>query len=288
MTLGFETTAEEATEGVDLSGKTFVVTGCNSGLGLETARVLTLRGARVIGTSRTKDKAEAALADFDGAVGLECELSEPASARACGQALLEHGPLAGIVCNAGIMALPERSQKHGVELQMLTNHFGHFTLVTNALDALADDGRVVMVSSGAHFMIPEAGIELDDLGAERSYDPWQRYGQSKLANILFAKQLAKRFEGTAKTANALHPGVIRTNLARHLPDRAEGMISKARVKTIPQGAATQTYLAAHPDVADVSGEYYADCQPKDTHERANDAALAERLWAKTEEVLAAL
>lgn len=288
MTFGFETTAEEATEGVDLSGKTFVVTGCNSGLGLETARVLTLRGARVIGTARTKEKAEAALADFEGAVPLECELSEPASARACAAALLELGPLDGIVCNAGIMALPEANRKHGVELQMLTNHIGHFTLVTGALDALADDARVVMVSSGAHHMIPESGIELDDLSAENGYDQWQRYGQSKLANILFAKQLAKRFEGTARTANALHPGVIRTNLARHLPDRAEGMISKARVKTIPQGAATQTYLATHPDLADVSGQYYADCQPKGTHERADDVALAESLWAKTEEILAGL
>ncbi len=216
---GYGSTAEEVTAGLSLAGKTILVTGCNSGLGKETLRVLALRGARVLGTARTAAKAQEACAEVGaaGATGFACELADPASVRACAEAVARDGArLDAIVCNAGIMALPRRETAHGVELQLFTNHIGHFILVTALLDRLADAGRVVMLSSAAHKSAPRVGIEFYDLAAERRYAPWRAYGQSKLANILFARELARRLAGTRKTANAVHPGVIRTNLGRHM------------------------------------------------------------------------
>jgi len=287
-TFGLETTAEDVTDGLDLSGKTYLVTGANSGLGLETLRVLAQRGAHVLALARTEQKAADALksANADG-TAFACELSDPASVRASAAAVREQGrKVDAVVCNAGVMALPEPRTTLGLDLQFLTNHVGHFMLVTETLDALADDGRVVVVSSGAHHMAPEAGIEFDNLDGQRDYQPWKMYGQSKLANILFARELSRRFEGTGRTANALHPGVIKTNLTRHIENPAE-LLGSLTLKTIPQGAATQTLLATHPALADVSGAYYADCQPKDTSENAKRDDLRDQLWAKTEKLIAA-
>jgi NAD(P)-dependent dehydrogenase (short-subunit alcohol dehydrogenase family) len=286
---GFKSTAEEVTDGLDLTGKTYLVTGCNSGLGLETIRVLGLRGGHVIGAARTKDKAAAAI-ESAGVVGtpVECELSEASSGRACVTTGKELGrPIDALICNAGIMALPEPRTTHGLDLQFLTNHIGHFILVTQVLDALAENGRVVMLSSGAHRMAPEAGIEFDNLSGERDYAPWKMYGQSKLANLLFAKQLAKRLETGERTANAVHPGVIRTNLARHIED-SEAMLARMKLKAVPQGAATQCLVATRPELSSVSGEYFADCKVAKTHPKADDVRLAERLWDRSEEIAARL
>ena len=287
---GFETTAEEVTDGLDLTGKTYVVTGCNSGLGLETMRVLGMRGAHVVGAARTLDKASNAI-ESTGVDGtpLACELSEPASVRRAAAALKQVGRrIDAMICNAGIMALPEPRTTQGLDLQFLTNHIGHFILVTEALDALAEDGRVVVLSSGAHRMAPAAGIELDNLSGQRDYAPWKMYGQSKLANILFAKHLATKLDDTARSANAVHPGVIHTNLVRHI-DQPEKMLSNLTLKSVAQGAATQVLVATHPELSSVSGEYFADCQVKDTlHEKAEDAELAAELWQRSEQIAANL
>ncbi len=286
----FSSTAEEVTRGLDLSGRTYLVTGVNSGLGHETARVLALRGAHVVGLARSRDKAAAALADL-GADGtpIACELSEPASVRAAVTAVRELGRrLDGVIANAGIMALPELRQAHGVELQLLTNHVGHHLLVTGLIDALTDDGRVVVLSSGAHFYARDSGLELDNVSGERDYHPWRMYGRSKLANILFARGLSRRLQGTGRTANAVHPGVIMTNLARHVPD-AESLFEsmKARMKTVAQGAATQVLVATHPSVAGTTARYFADCQEAEALPIAYDDDQAEALWAWTESVTAA-
>jgi len=286
---GFESTAEDVTEGLDLSGKTYLVTGCNSGLGLETMRVLGLRGAHVIGAARTEKKAADAIAatGVDG-TPVACELSEASSVRACAAKIGELGrPIDAMICNAGIMALPEPRTTHGLDLQFLTNHIGHFILVTEALDSLTEDGRVVVLSSGAHHMAPEAGIEFDNLSGERDYKQWKMYGQSKLANILFANQLSERFAGTERTANSLHPGVIRTNLVRHIDD-PDGMLSTMTLKSIPQGAATQCLVATHPELSAVTGKYFSDCQIKRTHAHGQDTELAARLWTRSEEIAARL
>ena len=286
---GATSTAEEVTQGIDLSGRTWVITGVNSGLGYESARVLALRGARIIGLARTKEKADDALRalSIDG-VGVACELSDLSSVRAAVETVQELGALDGIMANAGIMALPELRQQHGYELQFFTNHVGHFVLVTGLLDSLTDDGRVVILSSGAH-AFAENGIEFDNLTGERDYKPWRMYGISKLANILFARSLTARFSGTMRTANSLHPGVIETNLGRHVPDR-EGMYERLRprMKSIPQGAATQCYVATRPELAGVSGKYFSDCAEADTIAAGTDDAMAEQLWTVTEEIVAAL
>jgi WW domain-containing oxidoreductase len=169
----YGSTAEEVTAGLSLAGKTILVTGCNSGLGLETLRVLALRGAHVIGTARNEDKARQACQSISGkTTGLACELAEPASVRACVAAVKRLDlRLDAIICNAGIMALPKLRQAFGYELQFFTNHIGHFILVTGLLETLAEDGRVVMVSSMGHRSAPAQGIEFDNLSGEKGYRP---------------------------------------------------------------------------------------------------------------------
>jgi len=284
-----KSTAEEVTAGIDLSGQTWLITGANSGLGFESARVLSMRGARIIAAARTTAKAADALSrlGIDG-LPVACELSDLASVREAVETVNGAGPLDGIMANAGIMALPELNQVHGYELQFFTNHVGHFLLVTGLADQLTSSGRVVILSSLAH-QYAKRGMELENLSGEDEYSPWRAYGRSKLANILFAKGLAKRFEGTQRTANSLHPGVIDTNLGRHVPDR-EGMYDRMRnmMKTLEQGAATQCYLAARPELAGVSGVYFSNCAPANTRPEADDEALVERLWTRTEEIVASL
>src|SRR5262245_40109125 len=189
---GYGSTADEVTDGLDLKGRTMLVTGCNSGIGHETVRVLAARGVRVLAAARSVEKARDACEGLEGeTVPLACELCEPASVRACVEAVKKDGAkLDAILCNAGIMALPKLEQTFGCEKQFFTNHIGHFMLVTGLLDRLADDGRVVMTSSDAHGMTPAGGIEFDNLSGERNYNSWRAYGQSKLANILFVKELA--------------------------------------------------------------------------------------------------
>jgi WW domain-containing oxidoreductase len=286
---GASTTAEEVSDGLDLSGQRWLITGVNSGLGYETARVLAQRGAHIIGAARTEQKAKDALAKL-GIEGdaVACELSDLAKVRAAVEAVKGLGPLQGIIANAGIMALPELQQVHGYERQFFTNHMGHFVLVTGLLDQLVDDGRVVMLSSGAHFYA-KRGLELENLSGEDEYDPWRMYGRSKLANILFALELSKRFEGTPKTANAVHPGVIETNLGRHVPNREEMYERlKPMTKSVGAGAATQVCVALRPELAEVSGAYFSDCQVAETIPEGRDAELASALWAKSEEIAASL
>ena len=291
---GWASTAEEVTEGLDLSDKQMLITGCNSGIGKETMRVLALHGATVFGAARTKQKASEACDSVDGDTRpVVCELSEPSSVRECADEVASAAPLDAIICNAGIMALPDLEQVFGYEKQFFVNHIGHFILVTELLDHLADDGRVVMLSSDAHRRAPKVGIEFDNLSGEREYGDWKTYGQSKLANLLFARELGRRFEedDTARSANAVHPGVINTNLARHLhPVMKAGLalIEPLICKSVPQGAATQTYVAAHPDATRHNGEYFADCNVQKSSKNGRDMALARRLWDESEKIVAEL
>lgn len=288
-TFGAASTAEQVTEGLDLSGTRWLITGCNSGLGYETARVLALRGAEIVGLARTEAKAATALSELgiDG-TPVACELSDLASVRAAVEQVRGLGELDGIIANAGIMALQTLQQVHGLERQFFTNHMGHFVLVTGLLDRLTDRGRVVMLSSGAHHFAKQ-GMELDNLSGEQDYDAWRMYGRSKLANILFARALATRFAGTARTANAVHPGVIDTNLGRHVPN-PEAMYERLKhiLKTIPQGAATQCLVATHPGLAKVTGVYFADCKVAETIPEGRDDALAEELWVRSEAIAASI
>lgn len=288
---GYASTAEDVTAGLDLTGRTVLITGSNSGLGLETARVLTMRGATVIGTGRTVEKAREALSPLGGkTIPVALELSDPDSVRAAVKAVRALGlKLDALIANAGIMALPAHEKLQGIEKQLFTNHVGHFLFVNGLIDTLAEDGRVVILSSGAHKSAPEAGIELDNLSGDKNYRPWRAYGQAKLANLLFARSLAARFAGTQRVANALHPGVIATNLGRHMGAGTRfGLLVAAPLfmKSVGQGAATETWAAVHPDAAKVNGEYLSDCNVSTSSAHGQDKALAEKLWTATEAIVA--
>ncbi len=290
---GYGSTADEIARDLDLKGQTWLLTGCNSGIGFETLKTLVGRGARVLAAARSVERAAEACAKVTGeAVPVACELSDPANVRAAVatvRQLAPEGGLAGLILNAGIMALPERTLLHGVEAQLFTNHVGHFMLTTGLLDVLAPDARVVIVSSDAHRAAPRGGLDFDNLDGAKGYGAWRFYGQSKLANLLFARSLGHRFAGTSRRAFAVHPGVIQTNLGRHMPAIARGVMAVANpifLKSPAQGAATQVWAAVHPGAAAVSsGSYLADCNVSKPTRHGTDDALAERLQAWTDDLV---
>jgi NAD(P)-dependent dehydrogenase (short-subunit alcohol dehydrogenase family) len=291
-----DSTALEVTEGVDLSGKTVLVTGATSGLGLETMRVLALRGAHVIGTGRTLEKAKAACGSVSGRttpVALELErwetvVSATELIRTLGM------PIDMLICNAGIMAMPTPEQVYGIEKHFVVNHLGHFLLVNRLLEQVkaASQGRVVVVSSLGYQWAPPAGIEFDNLDGRRGYEPNKMYGQSKLANALFSLELARQLReaGSSATSNSVHPGIINTNLGRHF-DAWKRVLSKligwTFMKSVEAGAATSCYVATAPALAGVSGHYFEDCNPvvPQPGKHMDDLALAARLWQKSTELV---
>lgn len=266
--------AEGVSEGLDLAGRTAVITGCNSGIGLETMRVLVLRGAHVIGTARSLDKGRRACEGIAGrATPVVLDLADFDSVVACADAIAELVPKVDmLVCNAGIL-LASHEQVRGIEKQFVVNHLGHFLLVDRLLDRVlaAPQGRVVVVGSGNHRDAPEGGIQFDDLSGAG----WYRngYSHSKLANGLFSRELARRLRGTRATSNCVTPGHTRTNILRHAGDGY-----RADARTPAQGAATVCYAAAHPDLDGVNGAYLGDCAPAGQGAYQTDDAMAARLW----------
>jgi NAD(P)-dependent dehydrogenase (short-subunit alcohol dehydrogenase family) len=286
---GPDATAELVTAGIDMSGKTAVVTGCNSGIGYETMRVLALRGAHVIGTARSMEKGREACNSIDGrATPVVLELTEFDSVAACADRIQAMGsPIDALICNAGVL-LTELQQVRGLEMQFVVNHLGHYILTRRLLDRVvaAPQGRVVVVGSMSHRQVPDGGIQFDDLSGAG----WSRqaYGHSKLANGLFSLELSKRLAGTNATSNSLHPGVVATNIMRNMnftpPAGAGGGGGGFSFETPEQGAATSCYLASHPALAGVSGHYFVDCNPEEASEYQRDAAMAARLWAVSEDL----
>lgn len=286
-----DSTAEDVTAGMDLAGRTVLVTGANSGLGYESMRVLALRGAHVIGTARTLGKAAEACASIRGrTTPVALELTDFDSVVACAGTVAALGvPLDVLLCNAGVMEVPTAEQVNGIERHFVTNHLGHFLLTRRLLPQLAaaPQGRVVVVSSGAYKQAPGAGIEFDNLSGERDYEPRKAYGQSKLANYLFVRELARRMAGTGMTANALQPGVIMTNLGRYLPwyqILTAKLIGWTFMKSVEAGAATQVYLATWPGLATTSGLFFKDCNPFLPGGNMENDELAARLWAVSEDL----
>ncbi len=279
-------TAEEVTLGLDLSGKTILITGANSGLGYETMRVLALRGAHVLATARTMEKATKAAQSIKGEVTpLVCELSNFESVVNCAAAVEKLGrPLDGLICNAGIMGTSELQTVYGLEKQFVVNYLGHFLLAQRLLPRLeaAQQGRIVLLSSGLYTKAPDAGIEFDNLSSERSYAVFAAYGQSKLAMALFAMEFSRRFPDSSVTANALYPGVIHTKLFRQQPSYVKlgfKLGGWTFLKSVEEGAATQYYLATHPSLAKISGRFFADCKPIVPEGRhLSDRELARKLW----------
>lgn len=270
-------TAEQIAEGYDLSGKTILLTGCNTGIGYETMRVLSSKGARIIALARTEEKARNAAEKVGGDIlPLACEMSDFSSLQNCVAQINE--PIDVIIANAGIMAIQERTLYHGYESQFFVNHVAHFYLVNKLLPLLTENGRVIAVSSGAHARARH--IQFEDLSFENSYTPWGAYGQSKLANILFVKGLTKRLK-PGQTANALHPGVISSDLWRHLPPEEVTYT----MTTVDYGAATSVYLTVSEEVSGISGEYFKDCAIGEPTAVSQDPEMADTLWGVTESII---
>jgi len=290
---GRRSTAKEVTSGLDLSGKTVLITGCNSGLGFESMRVLSRRGAHVIGLSRTRAKAVDAAAEVGADITpVACDLSDFDSVVSATREIEALGrPIDVLMCNAGIMALPQLQQKYGLELQFVTNHLGHFILVNRLLERLieAPAGRVVVVSSLGHLTSVPGGINFRNLSGEQGYSPFTFYGQSKLANLLMSNELARRLEGSRATSNAIHPGVIMTPLMRNLGSLRANLSKIASFpfsRSVQQGAATQCYVATAPALEGVSGHYFANCNPAIKSIHGKNPELARRLWDVSEELTA--
>ncbi len=291
---GASTTAEQVTENIDLSGKLAVVTGCNSGIGYETMRVLALRGAYVIGTGRTLEKAEAACASVRGVTTpVALELSDLDSVVRCAETIRSlNTPVDILICNAG-MRRDQYDLVNGLEMHFAVNHLGHFLLVNRLLDRLylADQGRVVVVSSRAAYTgAPESGIQFDDLSFSDDWSVSRAYAHSKLANALFSYELARLLKGTRITSNALHPGVISTNIVRDESAALRfgfSMLTRLSGKTIEEGAATTCFVATHPSLGNVSGEFFVDCNAVriDGEHHLTDREQASRLWVMSESLV---
>ena len=274
-------TAEQATAGLDLRGRTILVTGCNSGIGLETMRVLALRGAHVIGTARTSDKGKAASASVSGrATPVVLDLADVRSVRDCAAQVHQLAPrLDALVCNAGIV-LDDWEKVDGLEKQFVVNHLGHFLLAEQLLDrVVAAQGRVVVLGSGDHRNAPAGGIQFARLSGEGWYR--RGYSHSKLANGLFSLELARRLQGTGATSNCVTPGHTRTAILRN-----SGSNYREDARTPAQGAATPCYAAVHPAMAGVSGAYLRDFTAGEQSAQQQDAAMAARLWAVSRELVA--
>ncbi len=272
---GAQSTAEEVTAGLDLSGKTAVVTGCNSGIGFETMRVLAMRGAHVIGTARTHDKGLEACGKVSGrATPVVLELADfPSVVAGAEQIRSLTSRIDMLILNAGVI-VGGLQQVYGLEKHFVVNHLGHFLLANRVLDLIraAPQGRVVTVGSGNHRDAPSGGIQFDNLSGER----WTGLGyhHSKLANGLFSLELARQFRGTRATSNCVTPGSVRTSILRNVPSAS----TAHQTKSAAQGAATQCYVATNPLLAGTSGEYFKDCNPAPQSEHQRDAAMAVRLW----------
>lgn len=292
-----ESTADQVTEGIDLKGKLAVVTGCTSGIGFETMRVLAKRGALVVGTSRSLEKATAAGKRVVGAtVPARLELSDFDSVVSCAEAIHAiRAPIDILVCNAGYRGGGnERQLVNGIEKHFVVNHLGHFVLVNRLLDRLflAEQGRVVVVASRAAYRgAPTAGITFDDLAMTHEYSDSAAYGQSKLANVLFSLRLAELLRGTRITSNSLHPGVINTDIDRNLNPLTRfgfGLLTKLSGKTIEEGAATSCYVATNASLGSTSGHYFEDCNAVTIEGEGHmqDTKMAEELMRVSEELTA--
>lgn len=273
-------------------GKVVVITGANTGIGKETAMALARRGAHVYMACRDLKKCEEARQEIvletqNGQVFCrECDLASLQSVRKfVKQFKLEQNRLDILVNNAGVMRCPRSLTKEGIELQLGVNHMGHFLLTNLLLDQLklSAPSRIVVLSSIAH---TRAKINVQDLNSVQSYDPANAYEQSKLANVLFTRELAKRLEGTGVTVNAVHPGIVDTELMRHMGlfnSWFSSFLIKPFVwpflKSPASGAQTTLHVALHPQLEKVSGQYFSDCAPKDVAEQAKDDQLAKWLWA---------
>jgi NAD(P)-dependent dehydrogenase (short-subunit alcohol dehydrogenase family) len=316
---GATSTTDDVLAGVNLKGKRILVTGVSAGIGMETARSLAAHGSQVIGAARDLNKAKAATEQVrnDAAANggsfelVELDLASLKSVHACAARLLAKGePLDVVIANAGVMATPFGHTAEGFETQFGTNHLGHFVLVNRISTLIRRGGRLINVSSAGH---RRSNVDLEDPNFERTpYDPLVAYGRSKTANILFAVAFDRRHRERGVRAAAVHPGVIQTELMRHVSpgwlqtrvDEINQQLAGAGKppllsKSIPQGAATSAWAGVVALADEIGGRYCEDCHvssivpdevpisavTQGVRGYALDARTAEALWTKSEELV---
>jgi NAD(P)-dependent dehydrogenase (short-subunit alcohol dehydrogenase family) len=305
--LGEETSAEEVAREVDLSGKTIVLTGGSAGLGVETARVLASRGARIISVVRNEAKGQAAAAEIRESVpDAEIELAVldlfdlDSVKRGADEIAKRCASIDRLINNAGVMACPLGRTSEGLDTQLGTNHLGHFVLTARLIPQLlaGSPSRIVNLSSAGHRLSP---FRFEDPWFEKEpYDKWIAYGQAKTANVLFSIALDKRYKDRGLRAFAVHPGAIQTELSRHMDqDDLKDLMARRpsnepmKFKPVPQGAATTVWAAIAPELEGRGGLYCEDCHvAEESNDEtrmdgirswALDLEAAEKLWALSEE-----
>lgn len=278
-----------------LVGKTVIVTGASSGIGKETAIELAKRGARVILACRDEEKATKVRAEIVVETAnrnvevKKLDLASMASIREFAKDVnINERHVDILINNAGVMRCPKTLTEDGFEMQLGVNHLGHFLLTNLLLDKLKDSqpSRIITLSSVAH---TRGKINFADLNSSKDYDKAEAYNQSKLANVLFTRELAKRLEGTKVTANAVHPGIVNTDLGRHLSLKKSyfswiflGPFLWIFTKTPKQGAQTTIYCSVNPELESVSGKYFSNCKETEPSKDAQDDSAAKRLWLISE------
>ncbi|WJX85873.1 Short-chain dehydrogenase TIC 32, chloroplastic [Trifolium repens] len=292
-------TAQDVTHGIDGTGLTAIVTGTTNGIGNETSRVLALRGVHVIMAVRNVVAAQhvkqAILKEIPTAKldVMELDLSSMESVRKFASEFNSSSlPLNILINNAGICAPVFTLSKDNIELQFATNYLGHFLLTNLLLDTMKKtaceskkEGRIINVSSDGHNYTYPEGIVFDKINDESSYQRWKAYGQSKLANILHANELARHLkeDGVDITANSIHPGCIYTNIVspevgKTIPKDMLNMLGDYVLKNVQQGAATTCYVALNPQVKGISGKYFSDSNVAEPSSQATDIDLGKKLW----------
>ncbi|XP_049952521.1 retinol dehydrogenase 13-like [Schistocerca serialis cubense] len=276
-------------------GKVVIITGANTGIGKETARELALRGATVVMACRDiqkceKSRHEIVLESKNKYVYCRtCDLASLASIRKfCERFKNEHKRLDILINNAGVMRCPLSRTKDGIETQLGVNHMGHFLLTNLLLDIIkaSAPSRIINISSIAH---KRGKINIEDLNSEKQYDPGEAYNQSKLANVLFTKELAKRLEGTGVTVNAVHPGIVDTEITRHMSFYNSSISAvflkpfvKLFIKSPRKGAQTTIYVALDESLQNVSGKYFSNCKEEDVGPQGKEDVTAKWLWLVSE------
>ena len=271
----------------DMTGRSCMITGASSGVGRATGLGLARMGATLVLVCRDRRRGEETVAEIRDATGnravtlMVADLSSQQSIRALAHEFLATSqPLHVLVNNAGIVNLHRTVTVDGIESVFAVNHLAYFLLTHLLLDRLKESApaRIVNVASHAHRF---SALDLDDLEGARRYRAMRVYGQSKLANILFTTELARRLEGTGVSVNALHPGLVNTGFGKNNP----GLFMKIMKTIIPlvarspeKGAATSIYLASSPEVQSVTGKYFVDCKVTQPAPQATDSAVAKKLW----------
>jgi NAD(P)-dependent dehydrogenase (short-subunit alcohol dehydrogenase family) len=311
-----ESTADEVLEGHDLSAHRILVTGVASGIGLETARSLAAKGAHVVGTVRSLEKAEAAVSAVREAASksggslslIEINLASIKNVRSAADKLLaDQQTFSAVIANAGVMATPQGVTEDGFETQFGTNHLGHFALINAIASLIARNGRVIVLSSQAHRV---SNVDLADPNFEhQDYEPFVAYGRSKTANALFAVAFDQRYRDRGIRAASVMPGNSLTNLPRNFTQeqlqglfatvgkaREEAGLPPAELKSVAQAAATSVWAAVVARGDEIGGRYLEDCGVAGINDLetpfadgvrsyALDVATAEALWAKSEEMI---